>query len=306
MDHIYRADPDYPGKLSPLARPGIDVKESEVITAVNGRLLADVAHPGMLLRNQAGKQVRLDLRSANGATNRAVIVSPITADQETGLRYSEWEHTRRLEVDRLGSEHIGYVHLRAMGSGDIAEWARGFYPVSDRQGLIIDVRHNRGGNIDSWILGKLLRKAWFYWQPRVGDPTWNMQHAFRGHVVVLCDEQTASDGEAFSEGFKRLGLGKVIGKRTWGGEIWLSARRWLVDSGMASAAETGVYGPEGAWLIEGHGVDPDIVVDNLPRATFEGRDAQLEAAVKHLQELIAKDPRPVPPAPRYPDKKFPR
>ena len=306
VDHIYRADPDYPGKLSPLARPGIDVKESEVITAVNGRLLADVAHPGMLLRNQAGKQVRLDVRSANGATHRAVIVSPITADQETGLRYSEWEHTRRLEVDRLGSEHIGYVHLRAMGSGDIAEWARGFYPVSDRQGLIIDVRHNRGGNIDSWILGKLLRKAWFYWQPRVGDPTWNMQHAFRGHGVVLCDEQTASDGEAFSEGFKRLGLGKVIGKRTWGGEIWLNARRWLVDSGMASAAEIGVYGPEGAWLIEGHGVDPDIVVDNLPRATFEGRDAQLEAAVKHLQELIAKDPRPVPPAPRYPDKKFPR
>jgi tricorn protease len=260
----------------------------------------------MLLRNQAGRQVRLDVRSADGATHRAVIVGPITAEQETDLRYSEWEHTRRLEVDRVGAGRIGYVHLRAMGSGDIAEWARGFYPVADRQGLIIDVRHNNGGNIDSWILGKLLRKAWFYWQPRVGDPTWNMQHAFRGHVVVLCDERTASDGEAFSEGFRRLGLGKVIGKRTWGGEIWLSARRWLVDSGMASAAETGVYGPEGAWLIEGHGVDPDIVVDNLPRATFEGRDAQLEAAVKHLQELIAKDPRPVPPAPRYPDKKFPR
>lgn len=128
-----------------------------------------------------------------------------------------------------------------------------------------------------------------------------MQYAFRGHLVVLCNEHTASDGEAFAEGFRRLGLGKTIGTRTWGGEIWLSADRWLVDRGMATAAELGVYGPEGNWLIEGHGVDPDIVVDNLPHATFEGRDAQLEAAVAHLKDLIARDPRPVP-GPEVPDK----
>ena len=182
--------------------------------------------------------------------------------------------------------------------------AREFFPVFQRQGLIIDVRHNRGGNIDSWILGRLLRRAWFYWQPRVGDPYWNMQYAFRGHLTVLCNERTASDGEAFSEGFKRLGLGKVIGTRTWGGEIWRSSQRWLVDSGMATAAEIGVYGPEGNWLIEGVGVEPDIVVDNLPHATFKGEDAQLEAAVKHLQGLIEDDPRPVPPTPKYPDKSF--
>ena len=105
-----------------------------------------------------------------------------------------------------------------------------------------------------------------------------MQYAFRGHMVVLCDEWTASDGEAFAEGFRRLGLGKVIGTRTWGGEIWLSASNVLADHGIATAAEIGVYGPEGKWLIEGHGVDPDIVVDNLPHATFKGKDAQLEAA----------------------------
>ena len=240
------------------------------------------------------------------ATNRFVIVHPITSNQEADLRYHEWEFTRRLQVNELSSNHIGYVHLRAMGSDNISEWAREFYPVFNRQGLIIDVRNNRGGNIDSWILGRLLRKAWFYWQPRVGDPTWNMQYAFRGQVVVLCDERTASDGEAFAEGFKRLGLGQVIGTRTWGGEIWLSARRWLVDSGMATAAEIGVYGPEGEWLIEGHGVDPNSVVDNLPHATFTGKDAQLEAAVKHLQDLIAKDPRAVPAAPAHPNKRFPK
>jgi tricorn protease len=191
-----------------------------------------------------------------------------------------------------------------MGRDDIAQWAREYYPVHDRKGLIIDVRHNRGGNIDSWILEKLLRKAWFYWQPRVGKPTWNMQYAFRGHLVVLCDEFTASDGEAFTEGFKRLGLGKVIGKRTWGGEIWLTASNWLVDKGIATAAEIGVYGPEGHWLLEGHGVEPDIEVDNLPHETFNGRDAQLDRAIAYLQEQIRLQPVEVPPAPPHPDKSF--
>jgi tricorn protease len=303
VEHIYRGDPDYPDQLSPLHQPGVEMSTGDVITAINGRSTAE-AHPEPLLRNQAGKQVLLDVKPASGGTNRQVIVKPISKDREADLRYDEWELTRREHVEQLGQGQIGYVHLRAMGAGDIAAWARGFFPVFNRQGLIIDVRHNRGGNIDAWILEKLLRRAWFYWQPRVGEPYWNMHFAFRGHVTVLCNERTASDGEAFSEGFKRLGLGKVIGTRTWGGEVWLSAQRWLVDSGMATAAETGVYGPEGEWLIEGHGVDPDIVVDNLPHSTFNGSDAQLEAAVKHLQELIANDPRPLPPTPKHPDKSF--
>lgn len=304
VERVYRGDPDYPDQLSPLQQPGVEIGAGDVITAINGRSTLAVANPGLLLRNQTAKQVLLDVKPASGGTNRQVIVKPISDEREADLRYDEWELTRRERVEQLGQGKIGYVHLRAMGASDIAAWARGFFPVFNRQGLIIDVRHNRGGNIDAWILEKLLRRAWFYWQPRVGEPYWNMHFAFRGHVTVLCNERTASDGEAFSEGFKRLGLGKVIGTRTWGGEVWLSAQRWLVDSGMATAAEIGVYGPEGEWLIEGHGVDPDIVVDNLPHATFNGADAQLEAAVKHLQELIAKDPRPVPPTPKHPDKSF--
>jgi tricorn protease len=304
IDHIYRADPDYPSAAGPLARPGVDVRVGDVILSINGRSTLSVPDPSVLLRRQDGRQVLLEVRARTEEKPRRVVVMPISQDQASDLRYDEWELTRRENVEKAGEGKIGYVHLRAMGSDNIAEWARNFYPVFQRQGLIIDVRHNRGGNIDSWILGKLLRKAWFYWQPRIGDPSWNMQYAFRGHVVVLCNEFTASDGEAFSEGFRRLGLGKVIGTRTWGGEIWLSADSWLVDRGMATAAEYGVYGPEGTWLIEGHGVDPDIVVDNLPHATFNGADAQLDAAVKHLEELIARDPRPVPPAPKHPDKAF--
>ena len=242
------------------------------------------------------------VKPAKGKERDEIIVPLTTAAAQKFLRYSDWEYSRRKMVDTASNGSIGYVHLRAMGTEDINQWIRDFYPVFNRQGLIVDVRHNGGGNIDSWVLERLMRKAWMYWQGRVGKPTWNMQSAFRGHVVVICDEFTGSDGEAFSEGFRRLGLGKVIGTRTWGGEIWLSFQNTLVDNGIASAAEAGVYGPEGVWRIEGHGVDPDIRVDNLPVATFKGKDAQLEAAIGHLKELIRTRPIPVPAAPKYPVK----
>ncbi|MCH8821979.1 MAG: PD40 domain-containing protein [Planctomycetes bacterium] len=304
IEHIYKSDPDEPHRRSPLARPDLDIHEGDVITMINGVTTTSVSDCGQLLRNQTGKQVLLHVVSSKGGAGRDVIVKPISQGAANSLRYDEWEYTRRLMVDEKSDNQIGYVHLRAMGANDIAQWARDYYPVFRRKGLIIDVRHNNGGNIDSWILEKLMRKAWFYWQGRVGQPIWNMQNAFRGHMVILCDERTSSDGEAITEGFRRLGLGKVIGTRTWGGEIWLSSSNRLVDQGIATAAEYGVYGPEGKWLIEGHGVDPDIVVDNYPHETFLGKDRQLEAAISHLQELILNEPIEVPPPPTHPDKSF--
>jgi tricorn protease len=304
VEHVYKSDPDIPEELSPLARVNVNVDEGDVIEAINGIPTLSARDIHALLREQSGKQMLLRIKPKSGGKSRDVIVKPISMGRENDLRYDDWEYTRRLAVEKATNNRMGYVHLRAMGSGNMAEWEREFYPVFDREGLIIDVRHNNGGNIDSWILGRLLRKAWFFWQPRVGNPTWNMQYAFRGHMVVLVDENTASDGEAFAEGFRRLGLGKVIGTRTWGGEIWLSQNNFLVDRGIATAAETGVFGPEGEWLIEGHGVDPDIVVDNLPHETFKGRDAQLEAAIKYLEQEIKTKPIPKPVTPKYPDKSF--
>jgi tricorn protease len=304
VDHVYQHDPDLPNKAPPFARPESRIKEGEVILSIDGENSLSAPDERALLRGKAGAQVLLRVKSSAGET-RDVLVTPIKAGDENNLRYAEWEYTRRLKVDTDSANQIGYVHLRAMGVNDIDQWAREFYPIYNRAGLIIDVRHNRGGSIDSWLLGKLLRQAWFYWQPSVGAPEWNMQYAFRGHMVVLCDQDTASDGEAFSEGFRHFHLGKVLGTRTWGGEIWLSFSNFESDGGIASAAEIGVYSPEGKWLIEGHGVDPDIIVDDLPHATFMGEDAQLKAAISLLKEEIRKDPRPVPPAPPYPDKSFP-
>ncbi len=298
--HVFRSDPDFPDDLSPLARPAVNVHDGDVIQAVNGVATLSVTNPAEVLRNQAGRQVRLRVRPAGGGASRDVIVTPIGDDAAASLRYGDWEYSRRLLVDSASHDSIGYVHLRAMSSGDMAQWERDFYPVFNRQGLIIDVRHNRGGNIDSWILGRLMRKAWMFWQDRIGNPYWNMQWAFRGHMVLLVDEWTASDGEAFSAGFRQLGLGKIIGTRTWGGEIWLSSDNVLVDRGIATAAESGVYGPGGTWLIEGHGVDPDTVVDNAPHASFTGGDAQLDAALAFLRREIREHPVPVPPHPAYP------
>jgi tricorn protease len=301
VDYIYKSDPDYPDERSPLADPDLGIEEGDVILTVNGRDVLSEWDIGALLRNQS-RPVRLRIRPRAGGEPRDVMVTPTLA--ESGLRYSDWEYTRRLTVDEESDGQIGYLHLRAMSSGNINEFYRNFYPVFNRQGLIIDVRRNSGGNIDSVILEKLMRQAWMYWKNRTREPYWNMQYAFRGHMVVLVDQNTASDGEAFAEGFRRLGLGPVIGMRTWGGEIWLSSSNRLSDGGLARAPMMGVYGPEGEWLIEQVGVVPDIEVDNLPHATFNGEDAQLEAAIRYLQQRIAEEPRAVPPPPEYPDRGF--
>jgi len=246
--------------------------------------------------------VLLRVHDSKTRAARDVVVVPLAPKQLDDLRYTDWELSRRKIVEEKGQSRLGYLHLRAMDSDDYTSWAMGFYPVFDRDGLILDLRNNRGGNIESWLLDKLQRKAWFWWQPRVGSPSPNMQYAFRGHLVVLVNENTSSDGEAFAEGVKRLGLGKVIGTRTWGGEIWLSSSNFLVDKGIATAAEFGVFGPDGTWLIEGHGVDPDVTVDNLPHATFLGSDAQLDTAIAYLQEEIKQHPVPPIKAPAYPNK----
>jgi tricorn protease len=302
VQRIYEHDPDEPERAGPLAKPGINVKAGDVIVAVNGSPTLLTAEIGELLRKKADREVMLEVKTATGEV-RKVVVKPLSPTADDDLRYHEWEYTRRRKIKDLGGADIGYVHLRAMGGEDFEAWAKGYYPAFAQGGLIIDVRNNKGGNIDSWIVGRLLRKAWFYWNQRVGRSNlWNMQYAFRGHVAVLCNEWTASDGEAFCEAVKRLKLGTVIGRRTWGGEIWLSFDNRLVDKGMATSAQFGVFDRGGKWLIEGHGVDPDIVVDNLPHRTFMGEDAQLAAAVSLLKKKLQDEPITLPPVPPFPKK----
>ncbi|QOJ01454.1 MAG: PD40 domain-containing protein [Phycisphaeraceae bacterium] len=303
ITRIYRHDPDEPQRAAPVAVPTVGAREGDLILSIDGVEAGPGLDPHRLLRNKAGRQVLLRIRPAGGEPERDAVAVPISMGAEADLRYHEWQWTRRELVREWSGGRIAYVHLRAMGGENFTEFVKGYYPDFNKDGLIVDVRHNRGGNIDSWLLSKLSRKAWFYWSQRRGRaPLWNMQFAFRGHMACLVNEMTASDGEAFAEGFRRLGLGPVIGTRTWGGEIWLSSSNVLVDRGIASASEFGVYGPEGEWLIEGHGVDPDVIVDNPPHATFNGEDAQLKAAVDALLKKIAEEPIPDLPPPPHPVK----
>jgi tricorn protease len=300
IDAIYGHEAELPSEAPPLAAASVALKVGDVITAINGRPTADAPHILELLRGQAGKQVLIEAKQADGKTVQR-IVTPVAQMRENQLRYNDWRASRARAVQQAGQGRIGYVHLRAMGANDIADFVREFYAASDRDGLVIDVRHNNGGNIDSWILEKLLRRAWAFWQPRspAGTSVYpNMQNAFRGHTVVLMNEDTYSDGETFAEGFKRLKLGPVIGKRSSGAGVWLSDQNRLIDNGIMRAAETGQIDADGRFLVEGTGVTPDIDIDNPPRATFMGQDAQLEAAIAELQRRIAAEPiKPVKPGP---------
>ena len=288
ITHIYQNDPELPAKASPLSRMGVDASVGDIIVSINHKSVANVADVTPLLRNQGNKQVLLELKRAG--KSHQTIVTPVDSRADAELRYLDWVTNNAGKVTKASQGKIGYLHLYAMGSGDIASFAREFYANYDKDGLIIDVRRNRGGNIDSWIIEKLLRKAWAFWQPTHGSANPNMQQTFRGHLVVLTDQLTYSDGETFSAGIKALELAPLIGKQTAGAGVWLSGRNRLTDNGMARVAEYPQYAIDGRWVLEGHGVTPDIEVDNLPYATFSGQDAQLEKAISYLKDELVQSP----------------
>ena len=299
VDQVFRSDPELPNAASPLRTA--QVVAGDVITAINGRRTSDVPALSELLRGQEGRQVLLNLKSSGGVERKAVAV-PVSLVRDNELRVGDWEWGLAEQARSKSEGRIGYLRLRAMGPQDISTFAREFYSHLGREGIVIDVRSNNGGNIDSWVLAVLQRRAWAFWQPRMPEgttPYSNMQQAFRGHVAVLIDSQTYSDGETFAEGIRRLGLGTLIGTRTAGAGVWLTDGNSLVDNGRMRAAENAVFGLDGSWLIERGGVVPDIEVDLPPRATAAGADAQLDAAVAHLLQRIAAQPVGVPKPPPY-------
>ncbi|HRN60055.1 MAG TPA: S41 family peptidase, partial [Chiayiivirga sp.] len=288
IEQIYRTDPELPSRRGPLQKPGSDIRAGDVVAAVNGRAAAAVAHISDLVRDNAGQQVLLTL--SRGEKTWQEVVVPADAMGEDALRYSDWLISRREAVDAASGGRIGYLHLRAMGPNDIAGFVRDFYAQVERDGLIVDVRRNRGGNIDSWVFEKLLRRVWAFWQRPGGLPYGNMQQSFRGHIAVLADAMTYSDGETFAAGTRALGIGPLIGTRTAGAGVWLTDSNALVDKGRARVAEIPQYDLDGQWIVEGTGVAPDIEVDNLPHESFNGSDRQLDAAIQWLTRKLEADP----------------
>lgn len=303
VEHIYRGEPEMPSERGPLAQPDVDVREGDVLTAINGKSLVEARDIADLLLSQADKQVLLHVKRG-AAAPKAMMITPVSMARNNSLRYGDWERSRATQVSKASNGRIGYLHLRAMTAPDMATFAREFYANVNKEGLIIDVRRNRGGNIDSWIVEKLLRKPWAFWTRPGRQPYSNMQNTFRGQLVVLVDELTYSDGETFAAAVKSLKLGTLVGKRTAGAGVWLSDRNSLADNGAARVAETGQFALDGQWLIEGVGVVPDVLVENGPHALFAGQDRQLEAALEILGGKLKAQPyrtlqaEPIPPLAR--------
>lgn len=301
IDRILTADRWDKDRTSPLAAPGLGVKAGDYLVAIDRIPVSSVKNYLELLNNKAGKLVIVSFNSKaslDGA--KEAVVKTMSSEGE--LRYWDWVYGRADYVKKHGGDDIGYVHLSDMGRDGMMQWMREYYPQSKKKTMIVDVRYNGGGNIAEWILTQLQHSVWSWGRARNGSTYTRPPRAFYGHLIALCNEETGSDGETFSEGWKRLKFGPLVGKRTWGGWVGIRGDKPFVDHGFFTQPEFTGWGKESKWLIEGPGVYPDVVVDNHPKQMLEGVDEQLDYAIDYLKKEMKDEPMNPPAQPPYPNK----
>ena len=297
-------DPQY---ASPLTEPGVDVKDGDWLIAIDGVEVRYPANVYSRLVDKAGSMVTLTVNSKpSPAGARTVRVS--TLRSEFGLRYRAWVDANLAYVTQKTGGDIGYLHVPNMGESGLVEFGRSYYPQTDKAALIFDERYNGGGFTGDMIIDRLERVLWSITQPREGKSGRNPERTFHGPLVVLINEDTGSNGEFFAETIKRRGLAKLIGMRTWGGAIGIEPHQDLVDGGGTTPPQFGLHTLDGQIPIEGWGVEPDIVVMNLPKDVVDGKDTQLDFAIDYLLKELKDNPGKwaIPEAPAYPDKSKPR
>ncbi|MCC6476241.1 PDZ domain-containing protein [bacterium] len=301
IDRILEGDRWDEERTSPLNIPGINAKAGEYLVAIDRRPVSEVQNYLELLQNKADKLVMISLNdkpSLEGARECVVKTLP----NEYQLRYWDWVYGRMDYVKQHGGEDIGYVHLSDMGGDGMEQFMREFYAQGiSKKALIMDVRWNGGGNIATWILSQLDRKVWNFGSARNGSGYKGPDYAFWGPKIALCNEETGSDGETFSEGWKRLKLGPLVGKRTWGGWVGIRGGKGFIDGGGATQPEFTGWGLDSKWLIEGPGVTPDVDLQNAPKKLMDGVDEQLDYAIEYLKKEMKTYPKP-PAKPAYPVK----
>jgi len=284
IEHIAAGDPWEAAADSPLNAVGALARRGERIVAVNGQPVSRETPPQALLVNQAGNRAALTL--AEGSSTREVVVS-LLAD-EVPARYREWVERNRRWVHEASRGRVGYLHLPDMMSAGFAEFHRYFLAECDRDGLIIDVRYNRGGHVSQLLLEKVARRRIGYDLQRWGRPTPYPVESAAGPVVALTNEHAGSDGDIFSHCFKLMKIGPLIGKRTWGGVIGIWPRHALADGTETTQPEFSFWFNDVGWQVENYGTDPDLDVDNAPQDAMAGRDRQLESALAVALERVAK------------------
>jgi tricorn protease len=288
IERIYRGDPA-DRTPSPLLQPGVNVAEGSYILAVNRRpLRADRSFEGNF-QNLAGKTVLLtvnDRPRMKGA--REVVVTPLGSDGR--LRYVDWVRRNREAVLAASDGKIGYIHLPDMDEAGLREFETWFYPQLTLEGMVVDVRYNGGGWVSQLILDRLRRRPLHFDINRYGEPDTYPFRVLNGPFVVLVNEEAGSDGDIFPSMVQSEGLAPVIGTRSWGGVIGIRSEKSLVDGTMVTHPEFATWEPERGWILENHGVDPDIVIDNLPHEEAAGTDPQLTRAIEEVLRLHAENP----------------
>ncbi len=287
---------------SPLTEVGVDAHEGDYILAIDGQELTANDNPYKMLLNKANRPVQLTLNSRptfDGA--RKTSYRPITS--ETSLVYLDWVTHNRDAVSKATDGKVGYIHIPNMGADGIREFIKYYYPQIRKQALIVDVRGNGGGNVSQMLIERLHFPLLGTDFDRVDQFTGTYPGTvFYGPKVCLLNETSASDGDIFPFMFRQAGLGPLIGKRTWGGVVGITGRGPLLDGGTVFVPEFATASPQGQYVIEGHGVDPDIVVENDPASVLEGRDPQLERGIAEINKAMAEHPAVLPGRPPDPVK----
>lgn len=287
---------------SPLTEIGVDAREGDYVLAIDGEDLQAGDNPYRLLRYKSDRPVELTLNdSAQEDGARKVIYEPLT--NESSLRYLDMVLANRQRVDELSDGKVGYLHIPDMGSAGISEFIKWYYGQIRKEGLVVDVRGNGGGNVSQMIIERLNRDLLGTRFSRNNDfPRTYPAVVFHGPMVCLLSEDSASDGDIFPHMFRQAGLGPLIGKRSWGGVTGITNRGTLIDGGSVFVPEFGTNAVDGSWVIEGHGVDPDIEVESDARAILEGRDPQLERGVQEVLKQMTASPQTLPQRPSDPVK----
>lgn len=274
---------------NPLLAPHIDINEGDYLIAIDDREIRADENYLKYLENRSGKEIRITVSSIPDVEDtRTFRIKTLYTEQ--ALRYHEWiENNYRKVLDETDGR-VGYMHLADMMDFGIEQFEQGFRAERYRDGLIIDVRENGGGFVSWFLVDKLERKLSFLTATRDFEPMRYPHAVHRGPIVVICNEGTASDGEVFTQHFKDLGLGTVIGKPTWGGLIGIINIIPLTDGGMVTQSNVGFANLEGEWIVENRGVLPDILVENDPADMLKGEDTQLEEAIKLIMKQLRESP----------------
>lgn len=299
LERIVRGDDWDPKLAGPLTRPGLDVAEGDALLAINGRALDAEVSIQQRLVNQAGREVELTLWREGDDEPRRVTVR--AARSESGLRWREWVESRRRLVHERSGGRVGYVHVPDMGADGYAEFHRGYLSEISRPALVVDVRYNGGGHVSGLILEKLARAPIGYDFSRHYAPVTYPQQARSGPVVALTNEYAGSDGDIFSHSFKLMGLGPLMGKRTWGGVVGIWPRHALVDDSLVTQPEFAFWFADVGFDVENQGAVPDVELELDPAADASGEDPQLIAAVDEALEMLGDGEAGAPTPARFPD-----